>query len=900
MAVAGAIKEYCTFVLETYQKADSAKEPINTDKDEDEKLTYLSNNIVKVIEGRAYNILACVEALNCLLTSCDHQIRAKGVKFLATIITKLPTTILTLEEINVLSEFMQSRVSDHQSMEAAALSCIKYFVSCQIENNQYVTTILNYFKTKLHVAKMHHSSRFMIFEILESIVIKKKESSGGYINSDLVYSVLHLLEGESNPKNLILAYRIVEFMLKNFKNLEPYIEDFFEWFSSYYPIEYSPSEEDLTNANITRDDLVKALYDCFFASSLNVKFLQALMIEKLESSVTQTKIESLQCLQRCYLDKNSPSSSISDYATSIWVCIRMDCLKKTNLVDAKLLSTYLETLSLLSKRLAEDEDKHYMFCKDICEEFSIAFNNLDLELFDPALRLVGHASIGLTKTMNMVLSTILPITIKSLSCGELRVVPGIHYILSLFLNEFKDTSDKSYIHEDNRKLLSSLIELLAQFSCKDQTCLDLMEILMLKKLGIPEDLRILINQKLREAYVNENVTVDVENCLVVLLNYPEKSSTTHIQEILSIKDDSSASDVSLCLRKISYFANQPNSNSQLEATSEEDVKKLLKFLCKSSLKYRAFAKLNQNIYDCCYILVNRISAQKLDPILLAYFQSVFCQSLLSQADAQDKIILLELMAHIWKALVVRNHKFAAPLTNLLLNALTSDNSDEKFSHAIVKTYEFVQNQSSKTKINPYDTERGYNVFALYKQKIFLQSMKEILLRYEKETREDKKQLLVLSAVVQLQHLSFSAYKTNLDWLMQQILTTLSSFKSELQNDEPKSEQYSINDDILLAILNGLNCLISEVAAVNFLESHVYSFIEYYMCFAKHAPKLHIRCASLKGLEKVCSVFDEKILMPHRQRVSFDLKICLKDKKRLVRTAAAEARNKWILLGQPIG
>lgn len=50
---------------------------------------------------------------------------------------------------------------------------------------------------------------------------------------------LQSMDGEKDPRNLLLLFRIIPTVIANFK-LDPFIEDFYEILSCYFPIDFNP------------------------------------------------------------------------------------------------------------------------------------------------------------------------------------------------------------------------------------------------------------------------------------------------------------------------------------------------------------------------------------------------------------------------------------------------------------------------------------------------------------------------------------------------------------------------------------------------------------------------------------------------------------------------------------
>jgi len=416
-----------------------------------EYLREASNQVSKHICDGDLKIIDLVQSLDSVLTSCDHEIRSKGVEILVQVITYLPKDSLFKEEIETLCEFVCLRLIDHKSMQKSTLNCLSYFVDCNNKPPRFNKTVLDFLKTKINVQQLDADNRALVYEIIRKIIMERR-SKANSIDSDLVYSLVHLIEGESNPANLLLCFKLVSYVLKNFEDLEPFIDDLFDWMSSYYPIDYTPLGEDNPKfSHIERSDLVEALYECFYANKSNADNLQTLLLEHLDSNRLSSKLESLECLIKCY--QEFPLLSVKKFSTSLWATVRMDCLKKISMVDAKLLSLSCQALSALTTKLSEDDETYFTFITDMFEELNVAFIKPEMDMFEPAARLVCHAVQPRLLGFNYILAKLMPIALNASSCGEFRPFSGLAYIFE----QIHQFHPKSSLNLETVELIDRLV-----------------------------------------------------------------------------------------------------------------------------------------------------------------------------------------------------------------------------------------------------------------------------------------------------------------------------------------------------------------------------------------------------------------------------------------------------------
>lgn len=858
-----------------------------------------SDELFQLIKKNELKILDLVQGLNPVLTNASYQIRLKGVQTLVKVVTAYGKNCpLNEKEVEVINEFLCLKLIDHKTMERPVLECISYFVELDKKPKEYNKTLLDFLKTKINIRKMESMNRHLVYQILHKVVLERRRESSS-IDTDMVYSLIHLIEGENDPSNLLLCFSTVSYTLKNFQNLEPYIDDFFEWLTAYYPIDYTPNDKDIeAGVKIMKNDLVESLYDCFYSNDLNSENLQTLLIEKLDSNLLSTKLESLRCLIRCY--QVFPHKSIKDYASSLWTVVRMDCLKKKELVDAKLLQTSHQALSALSHKLAEDDDTYFTFITDIYEELAIAFRKPEMDLFEPAAQLLTNAAHPKPKGFNFLLSKILPVAINAFASNELRPLAGLAYIFEQLLlkhpeskldPELDELLDKlaclvcDHVREssDSLRLLNSLFRF--RIKLNNQTMNKMIE----KFLGEISERTMVIGQ-------------DVEESLALIcLNYNRLDilfggDNQHDCNIISLmklinvyNSNMIESKFSVYLRLLILLLNN-SSTSELDNLDQLELNKFLSETRHIAQPLGENQKLVGNIARIHAIIINKLNEHNLTEVVMDIFKSDYCQKFVPKTEnerQQTSQVYFPVLKWVLKSLIVRNHKMFEPVINLILNFITSGQVDQDLALEIgFRAFKFIH--LNEDPILCYRKEQNYRVFSLYRQKFYSYTKKEIQIRHQKES--DKKVVLVCLIAAQIPHLPQAIYRQDYEWLLRQILSCFNT----LLHQERNACQHSIS-----IIYDCLDVMIENDSSSDML-SLLESFIKVNLSCGREAKHLQVRSRALRCLAAMPLVYNGAEALNCRTEVLRGLKPCLSDKKRLVRVSAAHARLNWFLLGQPIG
>ena len=86
-------------------------------------------------------------------------------------------------------------------MEQPTLKCLSYFIDCDNKPTRFNNDLIEFLKTKINVQKMDNKGRSLVYEITRKVILEKRRISST-IDSDLIYSLIHMIEGESKKKPL--------------------------------------------------------------------------------------------------------------------------------------------------------------------------------------------------------------------------------------------------------------------------------------------------------------------------------------------------------------------------------------------------------------------------------------------------------------------------------------------------------------------------------------------------------------------------------------------------------------------------------------------------------------------------------------------------------------------------
>jgi DNA repair/transcription protein MET18/MMS19 len=148
---------------------------------------------------------------------------------------------------------------------------------------------------EISVQNYPQNARYNTFQIF-SLVLKNNTSIIKSAPLEYITAFIHSMDGEKDPRNLLLLFQIALFIIKNL-DFSAKCQDLFEVVYCYFPITFRPPQNDIYR--ITADDLKEALRNVASSTSLFSTFAIPVLIEKLSSSSPSAKSDAIETISAC-------------------------------------------------------------------------------------------------------------------------------------------------------------------------------------------------------------------------------------------------------------------------------------------------------------------------------------------------------------------------------------------------------------------------------------------------------------------------------------------------------------------------------------------------------------------------------------------------------------------------
>uniref|UniRef100_A0A452R378 MMS19 nucleotide excision repair protein n=1 Tax=Ursus americanus TaxID=9643 RepID=A0A452R378_URSAM len=749
------------------------------------------------------------------------------------------------------------------------------------------------------------------------------------LGADFTFGFIQVMDGEKDPRNLLVAFRIVHDLISRDYSLGPFVEELFEVTSCYFPIDFTPPPND--PHGIQREDLILSLRAVLASTPRFAEFLLPLLIEKVDSEILSAKLDSLQTLNACCAVYGQ--KELKDFLPSLWASIRREVTTQRR--------TILEMIL--------DERPLNGFKDQLC---SLVF----MALTDPntQLQLVGIRTLAVLGAQPDLLSS-----------GDLELAVGHLYRLS-FLEEDSQSCRVAALEASGAlaalypvAFSSHLVPKLAEELCRGELdlakgdeptkcsrhlrCLQALSAVSTHPSIVRETLPLLLQhlfqmnkgsmiagtseviaicQSLQQ--VAEKCQRDPESCwyfhqtaipcllaLAVQASMPEKehsvlrrvlledevlaamvsvigTATTHLSPDLAAQ--SVARIVPLFLDGDISFLPENSFPCRFQPFQDGSsgqrrlVALLMAFVC-SLPRNVEIPQLNQLMRElvelsCCPScpssstaaakcfagLLNKLPAgQQLDEFLQLAVDKV--EAGLSPGPCRSQAFTLLLW--VTKALVLRYHPLSSCLTHRLMGLL----SDPELGPAAADGFSLLMSDCTDVL-----TRAGHaEVRIMFRQRFFTDNVPALVKGFHAASQDVKPNYLKgLSHV--LNRLPKPVLLPELPTLLSLLLEALSCSDCVVQ----------------LSTLSCLQPLLLEAPQV--MSLHVDTLVTKFLNLSS-SPSMAVRIAALQCMHALTRL-PTPVLLPYKPQVIRALAKPLDDKKRLVRKEAVSARGEWFLLGSP--
>ncbi|KAL0079570.1 Dos2-interacting transcription regulator of RNA-Pol-II-domain-containing protein [Phycomyces blakesleeanus] len=223
----------------------------------------------------------------------DEIHRGKCVELLTQVTTHSRSS-LDYETVEVLMSFSCDRLNDSTSV-LRLLDLVDVLCSTPHFDGHYAVMLCQSIFRHIGQKKQPQGTRHKIFSLLNKL-LQTYTSDLQRARVNFIGSFVAFMDGEKDPRNLVIAFEIVRFIIEKF-DISQHVEDLFDVLFCYFPISFNAPIND--PFSITTEDLKDSLRRCLAATPYFANYATPLLAEKLLNTTGSAKKDAMETIGLC-------------------------------------------------------------------------------------------------------------------------------------------------------------------------------------------------------------------------------------------------------------------------------------------------------------------------------------------------------------------------------------------------------------------------------------------------------------------------------------------------------------------------------------------------------------------------------------------------------------------------
>ncbi|KAK2530551.1 Mms19 [Columba guinea] len=401
------------------------------------------------VKDGSWTVLQLVEALGSCLENTDPRTRGRGIQLLSQVLLQCYFQLQEKEVLHLVL-FYENRLQDHHLVIPSVLQGLRALSMCEVLSPGLAVSVLKTIFQEVHVQSLLQLDRHTVYSIITNFMSTREEELKG-LGADFTFGFIQVMDGEKDPRNLLVAFQIVRDLIAKNYTLGPFVEELFEVTSCYFPIDFTPPPND--PHGIQREDLILSLRAVLASTTQFAEFLLPLLIEKLDSDLQSAKLDSLQTLTACCAIYGQ--KELQEFLPSLWSSLRREVFQTASeKVEAECLAALHALSACLSRSVlsSDTEDLLDSFLSSILQDCRHHLCEPDMKLVWPSAKLLQAAAGASLRAYHHVTHNVLPLLLEQYTkhpqSSQRRT------ILEMLLGFLELQQKWGHVEEDESTLLS--------------------------------------------------------------------------------------------------------------------------------------------------------------------------------------------------------------------------------------------------------------------------------------------------------------------------------------------------------------------------------------------------------------------------------------------------------------
>ncbi|NXP04684.1 MMS19 protein, partial [Thinocorus orbignyianus] len=343
------------------------------------------------------------------LENTDPRTRGRGIQLLSQVLLQC-YSLLQEKEVLHLVLFYENRLQDHHLVIPSVLQGLRALSMCEVLAPGLAVSVLKAIFQEVHVQSLLQLDRHTVYSIITNFMGTREEELKG-LGADFTFGFIQVMDGEKDPRNLLVAFQIVRDLIARNYSLGRVVEELFEVTSCYFPIDFTPPPND--PHGIQREDLILSLRAVLASTPQFAEFLLPLLIEKMDSELQSAKLDSLQTLTACCAVYGQ--KELQEFLPSLWSSLRREVFQTASeKVEAECLTALHALSACLSRSVlrSDTEDLLDSFLHSILQDCRHHLCEPDMKLVWPSAKLLQAAAGASLRAYLCVTRSVLPLLLE--------------------------------------------------------------------------------------------------------------------------------------------------------------------------------------------------------------------------------------------------------------------------------------------------------------------------------------------------------------------------------------------------------------------------------------------------------------------------------------------------------
>ncbi|NXU39401.1 MMS19 protein, partial [Drymodes brunneopygia] len=343
------------------------------------------------------------------LENTDPRTRGRGIQLLSQVLLQC-YSLLQEKEVLHLVLFYESRLQDHHVVIPSVLQGLQALSMCKVLSPGLAVSVLKAIFQEVHVQSLLQLDRHTVYSIITNFMSTREEELKG-LGADFTFGFIQVMDGEKDPRNLLVAFQIVHDLIAKDYALGPFVEELFEVTSCYFPVDFTPPPND--PHGIQREDLILSLRAVLASTPQFAEFLLPLLIEKLDSELQSAKLDSLQTLTACCAIYGQ--KELQEFLPSLWSSLRREVFQTASeKIETECLAALHALSACLSRSVlsSDSEDLLDSFLSSILQDCRHHLCEPDMKLVWPSAKLLQAAAGASLRTYHRITRSVVPLLLE--------------------------------------------------------------------------------------------------------------------------------------------------------------------------------------------------------------------------------------------------------------------------------------------------------------------------------------------------------------------------------------------------------------------------------------------------------------------------------------------------------